>query len=150
MTDMSDSPDPLADDEELWFSEVAERREAHERFDAELGEQLLRGFLAAGRTDLVRGLVRDLFRAGFVMHDCRGGFGAKDQGGVCLVPLTEPEGVGVAWAQHDVMYDDDAYAVHTDVQETMNYALADTLRCLGWQVESFGVASAHRVTGKAS
>jgi len=137
----------VTDDVDPWFSEVAEHEQrARELYDAALGEQLLRGFLAAGRSDMVRELVRDLFRAGFTMHDCRGGFGKKHEGGVCLVPLTLEEGISISWAQHDVSYAD--YGQHQDVQELMNDWLRDLMTVLGWRTADFGTAGAFRVTGK--
>lgn len=140
----------MSDADDVYWSEVAEAKErAAELFEEAMGEQLMRGFLAAGRSDTVRDLVRDLFRAGFTLHDCRGGFGQKERGGVCLVPLTsEPGWYGVTWTQHDVTYHPDTEAdveAKDGVQETMNYALADVLTVLGWEVTSFGQASAHKV-----
>jgi hypothetical protein len=138
---------PNAEQLDPWFAEQAEHEDrARKLFDEALGEQLMRGFLAAGRSDMVRQLVRDLFRAGFTMHDCRGAFGRKHEGGVCLVPLSQDEGIGVSWAQHDVSYADPGD--HQDVQDVCTDWLRDLMLVLGWRTEDFGTAGAFRVIGK--
>lgn len=140
---------PLPDELDPWFGEQAEHEaRARQLFDEALGEQLMRGFLAAGRSDTVRQLVRDLFGSGFTMHDCRGAFGRKHEGGICLVPLTTAEGIAVSWAQHDVSYADSGQ--HQDVQDLCNDWLRDLMTVLGWRTEDFGTAGAFRVTGKAT
>jgi hypothetical protein len=98
---------------------------------------------------LAVGIARDLRAAGFELHDCAA---HAPTGGVCLTPSSSPPasyaGVIVTWTQHDVLaHAGDLFGVHSDVQEVMNYALADVLAILGWRVEQFGQASAHIVTG---
>lgn len=135
----------MTDDE--WFSEVTEHQErAQQLYDEALGEQLIRGFMSGGRSNMVRQLVRDLFRSGFTMHDCRGAFGKKHEGGICLVPLSQAEGISVSWAQHDISYGD--FGHHQDVQDVCNDWLRDLMTVLGWHTEDFGTAGAFRVTGK--
>ncbi len=77
---------------------------------------------------------------------------------MCLTP-SSPGGSGhaaggviVGWTQHDRMAVDHVrgYPAYLGVQETMNYAVADALTALGFQVEGFGDASAHIVTGTAT
>lgn len=89
-------------------------------------------------------LARDLVAAGFVVHDC---LACAQVGGVCLTPTTE--GVTVTWTPHDSLaVDVELYDQARDVNELMNYTLADVLCVLGWQTEPYGQASAHVVTGR--
>ena len=91
-------------------------------------------------------LTRSLVEAGFAIHDCA----AKDaRGGVCLTPSAQEDGVIVTWTVHDALGHDLARSQENDdIHEVMNYALADTLCALGWQVTGFGQASAHLVRGR--
>jgi hypothetical protein len=137
---------------------------ADRAWEAHLSEQLDR--LSDGWDDritddhpqaaLLREVATALVEAGFDLHDCasaRGG--SRALGGVCLTP-SSPGGSGhpaggviVGWTQHDRMAVDHVrgYPAYQGVQETMNYAVADALTALGFQVEGFGEASAHIVTG---
>ena len=108
---------------------------------------------------MLREVATALVEAGSDLHDCAGApGGARALGGVCLTPSSlgipgQPAGgVIVAWTQHDQMAVEHlrGYPAYAGVQETMNYALADALTALGFQVEDFGQASAHIVTGIAT
>lgn len=103
---------------------------------------------------LARQVATALVEAGFTLHDCAGLAGEKARGGVCLTPNTPGSGghpaggVIVAWTQHDRMALDHTrgYQVYADVQDTMNYAVADVLLSIGFTVQQFGQASAHIAT----
>lgn len=99
--------------------------------------------LARAMVDLTRSLVE----AGFTVHDCA----LRDaRGGVCLTPSAQEDGVIVTWTVHDALGHDLSRSREDDgVHEVMNYALADTLAALGWDVTGFGQASAHLVRGLA-
>ena len=97
--------------------------------------------------DLTRSLVRDLVAAGFAIHDCAGN---APGGGVCLTAATSSEGVIVTWTQHDAAEAALGYRRYADIQEQMNYALADILTTMGYPVEEFGQAGANLVTGPRS
>ena len=93
----------------------------------------------------VAALTRALVEAGFTLHDCAV---RERTGGVCLTPASRQDGVIVTWTTHDSLsLDGYHYEEDRDVHEVMNYALADVLRTTGWQVNAFGQASAHIVTG---
>lgn len=53
----------------------------------------------------------------------------------------------VTWTQHDAAEAAFGYGRQSDLQEHMNYALADVLTMIGYPVEGFGQATAHLVTG---
>ena len=95
----------------------------------------------------VAALTRTLVQTGFTLHDCA----ARDRsGGVCLTPASRQDGVIVTWTTHDSLALDGChYEEDRDVHEVMNYALADVLQTTGWQVDAYGQASAHIVTGRA-
>lgn len=140
---------------------------AERAWEAHLSEQLDR--LSDGWNDritdshpqaaLLREVATALVEAGFNLHDCAGARGGSHAlGGVCLTPTAPGSsghpagGVIVGWTQHDRMAVDHVrgYPAYEGVQETMNYALADALTALGFQVEEFGQASSHIVTGAAA
>ena len=91
-------------------------------------------------------LTRSLVEAGFAIHDCI----AKDpRGGVCPTPSAQEDAAIVTWAVHGALgYDPARFQEDDHVHEVMNYALADTLSALGWEVTGFGQASAHLVRGR--
>lgn len=98
---------------------------------------------------LAREVATALVEAGFELHHCAA---KAATGGVCLTPTNDPDGVVVAWTQHDRMaiefvHGHDSYV---GVQETMNYAVADVLVAIGFALEGFGQASAHIVTRGAA
>jgi len=62
-------------------------------------------------------------------------------------PDPNAEGVIVTWTQHDAAEAVFGYGRPSDLQEQMNYALADVLTMIGYPVEGFGQATAHLVTG---
>jgi hypothetical protein len=86
-----------------------------------------------------------LVEAGLSVHDC---IGQNPAGGVCLTPEQERRGVLVSWHQHDRMSRDQVRGAETDeaVQRTMNAAVADSLRHMGFDVQSFGSAGTCLVT----
>ncbi len=92
--------------------------------------------------DLTRALARDLIAAGFEIHDCAG---KAPSGGVCFTPSPNTGGVIVTWAQHDAAEAAFGYSRQVDLQEQMNYYLADVLSTIGYSVEDFGQATAHLV-----
>lgn len=96
---------------------------------------------------LMRDIARDLRAAGFELHDC--GLMACT-GGVCLTPCSQGQDVIVSWAQHDVLaFGSELQSTYGDVQELMNFAIAEVLGAMGWRVEPFGQASAYVVVGRA-
>jgi len=86
-----------------------------------------------------------LVEAGLSLHDCAG---AGPAGGVCLSPEPGRPGVLVSWHQHERMSHElvRGAEVHAGVQQTMNAAIADCLRRLGFDVEPFGLAGCSLVT----
>ena len=91
-------------------------------------------------------LAEALMEAGFTLHDCAA---RSSLGGVCLTPSTHDKGVVVTWATHDALARDPRRAGQgTDVHDLMNYALADVLTALGWDVASYGHSTAHLVRGR--
>ncbi|WP_029433635.1 hypothetical protein [Blastococcus sp. URHD0036] len=96
-------------------------------------------------TTLVVEVAAALVEAGLPLHDCNGGGAA---GGVCLSPGPALAGVLVTWHQHDRMSVQQVRgeAVEAVVQRTMNAAVADLLRTLGFEVEPFGTSDCWMVT----
>ena len=115
----------------------------------ELGEQLDRlpedwdGDLSDDDADddamvtLVVEVAAALVEAGLNVHDCAG---QGTAGGVCLTPEPGRSGVLVSWHQHERMSRDQVRGPATDaaVQHTMNAAVADCLRSMGFELEPFG------------
>ncbi|SEP27011.1 hypothetical protein [Trujillonella endophytica] len=120
---------------------------------AELGEQLDR--LATEWDDLVSDddalttlvveVAAALVEAGLPLHDCAGEGAA---GGVCLSPGPANAGVLVTWHQHNRMSVQQVRgaAMESAVQRTMNAAVADLLRTVGFEVEAFGSSGCWMVT----
>ena len=148
---MSDEPAP-DDGDQLWRDIEQDQMRALKRLDADAdAAPLADGFgmpLVPPGTDpladLARALARDLLAAGFEIHDCAS---KAPGGGVCLTPGANAQGVIVTWTQHDAAEAAFGYSRHADLQEQMNYALADVLTTMGYPVEGFGQATAHVVTG---
>jgi hypothetical protein len=67
---------------------------------------------------------------------------------VCLTPEQGRGGVLVSWHQHDRMSRDQVRGAETDeaVQRTMNAAVADCLRHMGFEVQTIGSAGCCLVT----
>jgi hypothetical protein len=86
---------------------------------------------------LVVELASALVEAGLPLHDCAG---HEPAGGVCLTPDPGRPGVLVSWHQHDRMSLDQVRgaAAHAAVQRSMNAAITDCLRQLGFDVEPIG------------
>jgi hypothetical protein len=86
-----------------------------------------------------------LVEAGLTVHDCAG---SGPAGGVCLTPEPGRGGVLVSWRQHDRMSRDQVRgaAVDATVQQTMNVAVADCLRAMGFEVQPFGASGCSLVT----
>ncbi|PZA19613.1 hypothetical protein [Modestobacter versicolor] len=120
---------------------------------AELGEQLDRlpedwdGPLADEDelVTLVVEVAAALVEAGLPLHDCAGD---GVSGGVCLTPEPSRGGVLVSWHQHDRMSREQVRGAETDaaVQQTMNGAITDCLRQLGFDAESLGESGCSLVT----
>lgn len=148
---MSDEPAPDNSDQ-LWRDIEQDQLRALKRLDADADcAPLADGFgmpLAPPGTDaladLTRALALDLIAAGFEIHDCAG---KAPGGGICLTPGANAQGVIVTWTQHDAAQGAFGYSRHVDLQEQMNFALADLLTTMGYPVEGFGQATAHLVTG---
>jgi hypothetical protein len=90
---------------------------------------------------LLRELVDALADAGFdVRH-----YGDNAMGGICLTPTTE--GVTINWALYNRLPQNHPRAniVHEEVQQTMNYALADVVVALGFEIDGFAQDSSHVV-----
>ena len=88
-------------------------------------------------------LARDLTALGMVVHDSSKSVGA---GGVWLAPCPDDVGVIVVWTQHDASAAVLGSRLHRDLQETMNFDLAEVLRILGYAVKVYGSGAAHVVT----
>ena len=86
-----------------------------------------------------------LVEAGLTVHDCAGDSPA---GGVCLTPEPGRTGVLVSWHQHDRMSREQVRGAETDaaVQQTMNAAVADCLRRMGFEVAAYGTSGCSLVT----
>ena len=146
------SDEPAPDGDEVWRDIEQDQLRALKRLDADADRAALAdGFgmpLAPPGTeplaDLTRAVARDFIAAGFAVHDCAG---KAPGGGVCLTPAADARGVIVTWTQHDASGAAFGYNRYSDLQEQMNYALADVLTTLGYPVDGFGQATAHLVTG---
>lgn len=125
---------------------------ARKAFARHLPRQLARVTDGMGRPlqgrpgdSLTAAVARSLVAAGFELHDCAA---RAAGGGACLTPWLQDAGVIVSWGTHDVLaHDLERYADQQAVLEVMNYALADVLRSLGYDVHGYGQASAHIVRG---
>jgi hypothetical protein len=86
-----------------------------------------------------------LVEAGLPVHDCAG---SGPAGGVCLTPEPGDRGVLVSWHQHERMSREQVRGAEPGaaVQRTMNEAVADCLRQLGFEVEPYGSAGCALVT----
>jgi hypothetical protein len=86
-----------------------------------------------------------LVEAGLTVHDCAG---QSTAGGVCLTPELGRSGVLVSWHQHDRMSRDQVRgaAIDAAVQQTMNVAIGDCLRQMGFELEPFGSSGCSLVT----
>lgn len=150
---MTMSDQSAADEgDQRWRDIEQDQLRALKRLDADVaGVRLSDGFgtpLVPPGTepiaDLARALARDLIAAGFEIHDCAA---KAPGGGVCLTPGADAGGVIVTWTQHDASEAALGYGRHADIQEQMNYAVADVLTTIGYPVEEFGQAGANLVTG---
>lgn len=119
-------------------SELAKLTDGHGE-PLRLGDQL---------TTLAADLTRSLVTAGFVIHRCA----SHDRtGGVCLTTSSRPHGALLTWTTHEALAAGGGHIrEHSDVQDVMNIALAEVVTALGWNVQAFGDAGAHIVTGHHS
>ncbi len=92
---------------------------------------------------LARMLARDLTALGMVVHDSSK---SVTTGGVWLAPCADYPGVIVVWTQHDASAAVLGSRLHLDLQETMNFDLAEVLRILGYALKVYGSGGAHVVT----
>lgn len=146
---------PLADEswEDVVTAEVygvrdvdgrVERRvsPADKAFEAHLSDQLDRVSDGDGRRpsgsggELALEVAAVLVDAGFALHDCTR---QAPTGGVCVTPLYRPQAgaVAVTWSLHERMVEGPTYSFGDceAVKETMNVALAEVLRGLGFELE---------------
>jgi hypothetical protein len=95
---------------------------------------------------LTRELAAALVESGFDPQHCVPNHTAA---GICLTPTTD--GVTIAWAKHDSQAQDPraGNTTYEEIQQTMNYALADVLTALGFEVDGLGQGSAHIVKGRS-
>lgn len=137
---------------------VAQRASPEDKaFEAHLSEQLDRIRDETGRRpagaggELALEVAAALVEAGFVLHDCTH---QDPGGGVCLTLVPDADeipavAVEATWSAHDRMPELRTYS-YGDYQatlETMNAALSEVLRVLGFQVEQLGQPPRWVVTG---
>jgi hypothetical protein len=127
-------------EERAWLSELGDQLDRlPEEWDSPLIDE-------DALVTLVVEVASALVESGLSLHDCAGDAPA---GGVCLSPEPTRPGIVVSWHQHERMsvgqfHGREAFAA---VQRTMNTAVADTLRQLGFAVEPFGSTGCCLVTG---
>ena len=146
------SNEPAPDGDQVWHDIERDQLRALKRLDADAERAPLADGVGMPLSppgtdplaDLTRAVARDLIAAGFAVHDCAG---KAPSGGVCLTPAANAQGVIVTWTQHDASEAAFGYSRYSDLQEQMNYALADVLTTLGYPVGGYGQATAHLVTG---
>lgn len=91
-------------------------------------------------------IARDLRAAGFELHDCAL---KSPTGGVCLAP-GPGGGVIVTWAQHDVLAGETPLPdIYLELEELMNYALAEVLAVMRWRLEPIAQAGAYVVIARS-
>jgi hypothetical protein len=137
-------------DDRIWRAIDQQRARALQRLDAIAANALGDLFPSRRRASspgrdhaLARMLARDLTALGMVVHDSSKSVGA---GGVWLAPCPDDVGVIVVWTQHDASAAVLGSRLHRDLQETMNFDLAEVLRILGYAVKVYGSGAAHVVT----
>ena len=137
-------------DDRIWRAIDAHRARALYQLDATAANALGDLFRARRREaspelryDLARMIARDLTALGMVVHDSATSVWS---GGVWLAPCPEFSGVIVVWTQHDASAAVLGPALHHDLQETMNFDLAEVLRMLGYTVKAYSSGGAHVVT----
>ena len=122
-------------DEQAWLKELGDQLDRlPEDWDEQLSDDEADD---DALVTLVVEVAAALVEAGLTVHDCAGHGSA---GGVCLTPEPGRGGVLVSWHQHERMSRDQVRGAATDaaVQWTMNAAVADCLRAMGFTVEAFG------------
>jgi hypothetical protein len=141
-------------DDRIWRAIDAHRARALYQLDAAAANALGDLFRAQRREarsqvryDLARMIARDLTALGMVVHDSAT---SVSSGGVWLAPCPEFSGVIVVWTQHDASAAVLGASLHRDLQETMNFDLADILRTLGYTVKVYSSGAAHVVTAPRS
>jgi hypothetical protein len=125
--------------ERAWLTELGDQLDRlPEDWDGRLSDE-------DALVTLVVEVAAALVEAGLPLHDC---VGEGPSGGVCLTPEPGRGGVLVSWHQHDRMSREQVRGAATDaaVQRTMNAAVADCLRQMGFEAEPFGLAGCSLVT----
>ena len=125
--------------ERAWLTELGDQLDRlPEDWDGRLSDE-------DALVTLVVEVAAALVEAGLPLHDC---VGEGPSGGVCLTPEPDRGGVLVSWHQHDRMSREQVRGAATDaaVQRTMNAAVADCLRQMGFEAEPFGYAGCSLVT----
>jgi hypothetical protein len=135
-------------DHRIWRAIDDHRARALHQLDALAANAL--GDLFRGRRpkpsdaqyELARTIARDLTALGMVVHDSAK---SVSNGGVWLAPCPDYPAVLAAWTQHEASAAVLGARLHRDLQETMNYDLAEVLRILGYTVKTYGSGRAHVV-----
>jgi hypothetical protein len=125
--------------ERAWLGELGDQLDRlPEDWDDQLSDE-------DAMVTLVVEVAAALVEAGLTLHDCAG---QGPAGGVCLTPEPGRGGVLVSWHQHDRMSRDQVRGAATDaaVQRTMNAAIADCLRQMGFELDPFGSSGCSLVT----
>lgn len=137
-------------DDRIWRAIDEHRARALQQLDAVAANALgdlfpsrRRMSSSDGNHVLARLLARDLTALGMVVHDSSK---SVPTGGVWLAPCPDGPGVMVVWTQHDASAAVLGSRLHRDLQETMNFDLAEVLRILGYAVKVYGSGGAHVVT----
>jgi len=123
-------------EEQAWLRELGEQLDRlPEDWDGELSDDDADD---DAMVTLVVEVAAALVEAGLSVHDCAG---QGTAGGVCLTPEPSRSGVLISWHQHERMSRDQVRGAATDaaVQDTMNAAVADCLRQMGFELEPFGL-----------
>jgi hypothetical protein len=126
-------------EERAWLSDLGDQLDRlPEEWDGPLSDE-------DELVTLVVEVASALVEAGLPLHDCAG---QNPAGGVCLTPEPSGAGVLVSWHQHDRMSHEQVRgaAVHAAVQQTMNSAIAECLRQLGFDVEPYGATGCSLVS----
>ncbi len=105
---------------------------------------------------LGRRVARSLVMAGFSFHHCAEADPLYQLGGVCVLPVPESPGehlagIAVSWTtHHSLALDESKWATCAVLTMSMNSALGQVLRTLGYDAEPFGTGGAWIIAMAAS